>query len=232
MADSGWDSQGPGQQGYGYQQPSQPPGYEQQPAYPQPAYPQPGYPQPGYGPQPGYLDPYQQPGYPQPGYPAPGAVLPYQQPGYPPVQPGYQQVAQPSLYLDPVTGLTIPVGTEVASVGIRVGAFFLSLLFWLLAALTLEIAYIIWGAITWSNGQTPTQSLLGLRCWKLQEQQTATWGVMLLRGLGQWVIDSIAFGGLVSFIMMLVNKDRRTLYDHLSGVVVLRDPNKVLAARR
>jgi uncharacterized RDD family membrane protein YckC len=181
-----------------------------------------GYPQQGYGQQPGYP----QPGYPQQGYPAPGGALqPHQ-------QTGYQQVPQPALYLDPATGLTIPVGTEVASVGIRVGAFFLSVLFWLLAALTLEIAYIIWGAITWSNGQTPTQSVLGLRCWKLQEQQTASWGVMLLRGLGQWVIDSIAFGGLVSFIMMLVNKDRRTLYDHLSGVVVLRDPNKVLAPQR
>ena len=185
-----------------------------------------GYPQEGYGQQPGYPQSYPQPGYPQQGYPAPGGALqPYQ-------QAGYQQVAQPALYLDPVTGLTIPVGTEVASVGIRVGAFFLSVLFWFLAALTLEIAYIIWGAITWSNGQTPTQSVLGLRCWKLQEQQTASWGVMLLRGLGQWVIDSIAFGGLVSFIMMLVNKDRRTLYDHLSGVVVLRDPNKVLAPQR
>jgi uncharacterized RDD family membrane protein YckC len=204
MTDSGWEPQGYPQQGYG-----------QQPGYPQP-YPQPGYPQPG----------YQQPGYQQQGYPAPGGALqPYQ-------QPGYQQMPQPALYLDPVTGLTIPVGTEVASVGIRVGAFFLSALFWLLAALTLEIAYIIWGAITWSNGQTPTQSVLGLRCWKLQEQQTASWGVMLLRGLGQWVIDSIALGGLVSFVMMLVNKDRRTLYDHLSGVVVLRDPNKVLAPQR
>jgi uncharacterized RDD family membrane protein YckC len=215
MTDSGWESQGYGQQGYGQQ---------------------PGYPQQGYGQQPGYQDPYQQPGYPQQGYPQPG----YPQQGYPApggaLQPyqqtGYQQVPQPALYLDPVTGLTIPVGTEVASVGIRVGAFFLSMLFWILAALTLEIAYLIWGAITWSNGQTPTQSVLGLRCWKLQEQQTASWGVMLLRGLGQWVIDSIAFGGLVSFIMMLVNKDRRTLYDYLSGVVVLRDPNKVLAAQR
>jgi uncharacterized RDD family membrane protein YckC len=215
MTGSGWESPGYGQPGYG----------------------QPAYGQPGPGQQPDYQGPYyqpsyQQPGYQQPAYPVPGAMLPYQPLGYQPVQPGYQQMAQPALYLDPVTGLTIPVGTEVASVGIRVGAFFLSLLFWLLGALTLEIAYIIWGAVAWSNGQTPTQSVLGLRCWKLQEQRTASWGVMLLRGLSQWVIDSIAFGGLASFIMMLVNKDRRTLYDHISGVVVLRDPNKILAARR
>jgi hypothetical protein len=43
------------------------------------------------------------------------------------------------------------------------------------------------------------------------------------------VIDYIALGGLVSFVMMLVNKDRRTLYDHISGIVLLQDPNKVLA---
>ena len=33
----------------------------------------------------------------------------------------------------------------------------------------------------------------------------------------------------LAFVMMLVNKDRRTLYDHISGIVLLQDPNKVLA---
>jgi uncharacterized RDD family membrane protein YckC len=58
--------------------------------------------------------------------------------------------------------------------------------------------------------------------------QTATWGTMFLRGLCQWILDGIALGGLISFVMFLVNKDRRTLYDHVGGVVVLHDPNKAL----
>ncbi len=215
MTDSpGWQSQGYGQQGPQQDYGQQPGAYGQQPGYQQPgAYGQPGYQQPG---------PYGQPVYQQPGYQAPGAAMQaYQQPG------GYP--GQPGLYLDPITGLTIPQGTEVASVGYRVGAYFLSLL---LAFVTLGIGYWIWGAISWANGQTPTQQVLGLRCWKVQEATTASWMVMLLRGLGQVVLDYIAFGGLISFIMMLANKDRRTIYDHLAGVVVLRDPDKVLAPNR
>jgi uncharacterized RDD family membrane protein YckC len=219
MTDSGWGPQGYGQTGpqQGDYQQQQQQGYGQPPAYGQPAYDQQAYGQPA------YQDPtaYSQP--------SGGALQPYQQPAY--QAPGYGAAAPGGLYQDPVTGLTIPVGTEVASAGVRVGAFFLSVLFWFLASLTFELAYVIWGAITWGKGQTPTQAVLGLRCWKLQEQRTATWGEMLLRGLAEVVIDAIALGGLVSFVMMLVTRERRTLYDLLSGVVVLRDPNKVLAPR-
>ena len=149
--------------------------YGQQPGYQQPYQPQ------DYGQQPGYQQPYQQPAYQQPAYSTPGPLVPYQQPGY--QQPGYQQAVQPGLYTDPATGLAIPVGTQVASVGTRVGGYFLSVLFWFLASLTVEIAYLIWGAITWSNAQTPTQQVLSLRCWKIAEARPATWVEMLLRGV-------------------------------------------------
>jgi uncharacterized RDD family membrane protein YckC len=216
MTNSGWGPQGDGQQ-------------DPQQGYGQPGYGQQGYGEPGYGQQPGYQAPYQQPGYQQQAYSTAGPVVPYQQPGY--QQPGYPQGVQPALYTDPATGLTIPVGTEVASVGIRVGGYFLSVLFWFLASFTVEIAYLVWGAITWSNGQTPTQRVLSLRCWKIQEARPATWVEMLLRGVCE-VVELTIIAGLASFIMMLANKDRRTLYDLLSGVVVLHDPNKVLAPTR
>jgi uncharacterized RDD family membrane protein YckC len=249
MTDSGWGpqsygqqdpQQGYGQPGSGQQEPQSGYGqqetqrlYGQQPGYQQPYQPQ-DYGQPGYGQQPGYQDPYQQPGYQQPAYQqptysTPGLVVPYQQPGY--QQPGYQQGLRPALYTDPATGLNIPVGTQVASVGIRVGGYFLSVLFWFIASFTAEIAYLIWGAITWSNGQTPTQQVLSLRCWKIQEARPATWLEMLLRGVCE-VVELSLIAGLASFIMMLATKDRRTLYDHISGVVVLHDPNKVLAPQR
>jgi len=204
MTDQGWNTPAYGQPG---------------PQTPPPGAPQPGYQAPGFQAPPGYQQPadFQSGGYPQPGG--------YLQPA-PPV-PGYQ-AARPGMVFDPVTGLTIPQGTQVASVGIRIGAFFLS---GLLGLVTLGIGYMIWGIITWANGQTPTQQVLGIRCWKPQEGVTANWGTMFLWGLSRSVIDSIAFGGLVSLVMMLANKDRRTLYDHISGVVLLQDPNKVLAPK-
>jgi uncharacterized RDD family membrane protein YckC len=192
--------------------------------------PQPGYQQPGAYQQPGYQQPsggYQQPGYPQPGaygqqpgYQAPGAIQPYQQPD------GYPGGAQPGLYLDQLSGLQLPQGTELATPGIRIGAYFLGAL---LCSVTLGIGYIIWAMFTWSNGQSPVQQVLGLRCWKPQQQTTATWGTMFLRGLifalGGW----IPLVNLISFVIFLTSKERRALHDSAAGIVVLRDPDKVLA---
>lgn len=202
MTDQGWNTPAYGSPG---------------PQTPPPGAPAPGYQAPGYQAPPGYQQPadFQSGGYQQPGG--------YLQPA--PPMPGYQS-APGGLFLDPATGLTIPEGTQVASVGIWIGAFFLS---FVLSLITLGIGYLIWGAITWANGQTPTQQVLGIRCWRMQENTVASWGQMFLWGLSRSVIDYIAFGGLVSFVMMLVNKDRRTLYDHISGIVLLQDPNKVLA---
>jgi uncharacterized RDD family membrane protein YckC len=202
MTDSGW-----GPQGYGQPGPQQG-GYQQQPGYG----PQPGYPDPAAGQQPGG---YQ--GFPQ----QPGGLQPYQQPGY--------QAAGPGLYVDPASGLSLPQGTELASPGIRIGSFFLAIL---LSIVTLGIGYVIWGLIAWGGGQTPTQMVLGLRCWKVQEGRVANWGDMFLRGLCHALCNWIPLANLASFIMMLASKDRRTLYDLMSGVVVLRDPNKVLAPPR
>jgi uncharacterized RDD family membrane protein YckC len=168
---------------------------------------------------PGAVPEYQPPAgqaYPQGGMmPAPGYVMPGM-----PVMP-----TPPGMYYDAASGLTLPNGTQLASPGLRIGAYFLAGLLWII---TLFIGYAIWGLITWGDGRTPTQQVLGMRCWKPQTGTNATWGTMFLRGLSMAVIDEIAFGGLVSFVMFLVNRDRRTLYDHISGVVVLHDPNKVL----
>ena len=42
------------------------------------------------------------------------------------------------------------------------------------------------------------------------------------------IVDYIASGRIVSFIMLLVSAGRRTLYDHICGRVVRHDPNNVL----
>ena len=129
------------------------------------------------------------------------------------------------MYFDAASGLTLPNGTELASHGRRIGAYFLAGLLWIV---TLIIGYAIWGLITWKRGRTPVQQLLGLRCWNTREMRAASWGIMLVRGLCMSFLDGLALGGLVSFVLFLANKDRRTLYDMVSGVVVVRDPENVL----
>jgi uncharacterized RDD family membrane protein YckC len=132
------------------------------------------------------------------------------------------------MYVDPASGLVLPNGTQLASPGRRIGAYFLGLLLSLVCLILLGLPYLIWGAISWSKGQTPTQQILKTRYWNPNTRTTATWGTMALGQIIGRIVDYIAFGGIVSFIMLLVSADRRTLYDHICGCVVLHDPNNVL----
>jgi uncharacterized RDD family membrane protein YckC len=188
---------------------------------------------PDYGQQPpvgqAYQQPYQQPpagqAYPQPqagqGYPQ-APMVPagaYGMPGLgtAPVPPG--------CYFDQLSGLVLPNGTTLAPVGRRIGAYFLGAL---LAIVTLGIGYLIWGAITWSNGQSPVQQVLNLQVWKPQERVNATWGTMFLRGLGYVVVAYIPFANLVSFFLFVSGREHRGLHDSIASTIVLYDPNKVL----
>jgi uncharacterized RDD family membrane protein YckC len=36
---------------------------------------------------------------------------------------------------------------------------------------------------------------------------------------------------LISLILMITGKERKSLHDHIAGTVVLRDPNQVLAGK-
>lgn len=183
------------------------PAYQQQPtgqAYPQQPFGQ-AYPQ----------QPTSQ-AYPQ------GAMVPadaYGTPGMVPPQ------VPPGFYHDQLSGLVLPNGTVLAPVGRRIGAYFLGAL---LSLVTLGIGYIIWGAITWSKGQSPVQQLLGLQVWKPQERANATWGTMFLRGLAYAFLGWIPFANLVSFFLFASGKEHRGLHDSIASTIVLHDPNKVL----
>lgn len=239
-------------QGQGYQpgqpypqgqQPPQDQGYGQQPGqgYGQQAYPQDqgqAYGQ-GYGQQPPQGQPYGQP--PQPGQaygqPQGQPYSPYGQ-GYTPAPPvpaeyGYGQPGVPvpqGLYYDQHTGLAIPNGTEVASIGRRIGAYFLAIP---LSIVTLGIGYLIWGLIVWGNGQTPALQVLGMRCWRPETRQIAGWGTMALREIIGRLAESILgiFTAIPAFVMWLSNKERRAWHDLIAGTVVLHDPNKVLTTK-
>lgn len=148
--------------------------------------------------------------------------------GYAPVPtPG----GPPGTYFDQTTGLWIPEGTTLASAGRRIGAWFLGAL---LVIVTLVIGYLIWSLVVWGRGQTPKYQVLGMRCYKPQEGRVAGFGDMVLREVvGYYLIDWITsrVADLVSFILVLVRGDRKTLADMVAGTVVLHDPNKVLAPR-
>jgi uncharacterized RDD family membrane protein YckC len=132
------------------------------------------------------------------------------------------------MYFDPVSGLNLPDGTELAPVGRRIGSYFLAIP---LALVTLGIGYVIWGLVIWGRGQTPTQQVLGMRTWHPQTGQNATWWRMALReivgGIATGILSFIT--ELTSFILMVTGRERKCLADHVASTVVLRDPQNRLA---
>lgn len=204
------------------------PNIPQQPgAYPQPDMypPQPGMPPPPQGmPQQGMAPP--QPGMgappPQAGYYPPAPVVPMAAYGQP------NLAVLPGMYYDQASGLQLPDQTELASVGRRIGAYFLAIP---LAIVTLGIGYIIWALIVWGRGQTPALQVLGMRCWRTETNRIADWGYMALREIVGGFVEDLVFGlvAIVSFILMCTRPDRRSIHDLIAGTIVLYDPNKVLA---
>jgi uncharacterized RDD family membrane protein YckC len=154
-------------------------------------------------------------------------------PQAPPVPAGYGYGAQPQMavpqgmYYDPTSELLLPEGVQLASVGRRVGAFFLA---YLLFVVTLGIGFIIWGLIAWGKGRSPAFQVLGLRCWRPADGRPATWGTMALRDIVGSIAQSILsfITALISFILFLTGKQHKSLLDLVGGTVVVYDPNNIL----
>jgi hypothetical protein len=238
------------QPGRGYNQPPQGQGYNQPPPGQGYGQPQPGQ---GYGQPPpgqGYGQPQPGQGYGQPspgqGYNQPGQGQGYGQPGEaygqmppapaftaaPAVAQGYGQYpaagVPQGMHVDQESGLLLPDGTELASVGRRIGAYFLAIP---LAIVTLGIGYIIWGLIAWGNGQTPALQVLGMRVWRPETNRVAGFWHMALREIVGRIAEGIlsAITEIVSFVMFVTSKDRKSLHDHGAGTDDHSDPNKTLA---
>jgi uncharacterized RDD family membrane protein YckC len=121
----------------------------------------------------------------------------------------------------------LPEGTQLASHGRRIGAYFLAVP---LTVVTLGVGYIIWGLIVWGRGQTPTYQVLAMRCWRPETGRVAGWWWMALREIVGSLLESLLgiFTEALSFILFLATRERRTLHDMVAGTIVLHDPNKVL----
>jgi hypothetical protein len=88
------------------------------------------------------------------------------------------QPVPPEMYLDQQSGLVLPQGTQLATPGRRIGAFFLAIP---LVIITLGIGYVVWGLLVWPNGQTPALQVLGMRCFRPEDNRVAGFGWMALR---------------------------------------------------
>jgi uncharacterized RDD family membrane protein YckC len=150
-----------------------------------------------------------------------------------PAEYGYGQypasAVPQGMYFDQLSGLALPDGTQLASVGRRIGAYFLAIP---LAIVTLGIGYIIWGLIAWGNGQTPALQVLGMRVWRPETNRVAGFWYMALREIIGRIADGILsfITAITSFVLFVAGKEHKSLHDHIAGTVVLYDPNKVLAS--
>jgi uncharacterized RDD family membrane protein YckC len=162
--------------------------------------------------------------------PPPGQAPPYAGlPAAPPVPYGYGQVAVPQgMYIDQESGLMLPEGTQLASIGRRIGAYFLAIP---LCIVTLVIGYLIWGLIVWGNGQTPALQVLGMRCWRPETNRVPGFWIMALREIAGGILENLL--GMItlitSFVLMVAGRERKSIHDYIAGTVVLYDPEKVLA---
>jgi uncharacterized RDD family membrane protein YckC len=125
-----------------------------------------------------------------------------------------------------MSNVALPPGVQLASVGRRIGSYFLSIV---LVIVTLVIGYVIWGLIAWGKGTSPAWQVLGLKAYNPQTGHPATWGKMALRNIVGGIVQGIlgAITSLISFIMFLASGDHKSIPDNIAGVIVVHDPNKV-----
>lgn len=166
----------------------------------------------------------------QPGQPPRYGPPPGQPYGAYPPAPAYSLPAQTDAagrVFDPASGLYLPPGTQLASVGRRVGAYFLALP---LVIITLGIGYLIWGLVLWGQGTTPALRVLGMKVYRVDNGTVPGFGRMALREIVGRIVDVILnfITLLISFIMFVTGDKRQSLHDMIASTTVLYDPNKVL----
>ena len=112
---------------------------------------------------------------------------------------------------------------ELASIGQRIGTYFLDLL---IGIFTLIIGWLIWFAIVAPKGQTPGMSIVKVRCVD-ETGATASSGQMWLRqlvyqGLVYFLAGIIIpFASLVGYCWAFWDKDRQTLHDKMARTFVV-----------
>jgi uncharacterized RDD family membrane protein YckC len=142
------------------------------------------------------------------------------------IKAGYEQfvppTAPPGMWFDPDSWLILPQGVRLASKGRVAASWFLAIG---LFAVTLGIGYLAWALVTWGQGQTPAQRMLGLRCWRRDTSRVAGREHMALRQTTGLLLNGELAIGL---FIWLSATDLNSVGDFFAGTVVLHDPNHVL----
>ena len=142
------------------------------------------------------------------------------------IKAGYEQFVPPpvppGMWFDPDSWLILPQGARLASKGRVAASWFLAIG---LFAVTLGVGYLAWAAVTWGQGQTPAQRLLGLCCWHRDTSRVADRKHMALRQITGLLLNGEAASGL---FIWLFARELNSVGDFFAGTVVLHDPNHVL----
>jgi uncharacterized RDD family membrane protein YckC len=91
---------------------------------------------------------------------------------------------------------------------------------------TAGIGYIVWSLLTWGQGRSPAQRMLGLRCWLPLADEMAGWSDMSVRQISGFCLNGqLALG----FFIWLFDGSLRSAGDALADTIVLSDPDGILA---
>jgi hypothetical protein len=142
------------------------------------------------------------------------------------IKVGYEQFVPPTvppgMWFDRDTWLILPRGVRPASKGRVAASWFLAIG---LFAVTLGVGYLAWATVTWGQGQTPAERLLGLCCWRRDTSRLADRGRMALRQVtGLLLNGELLMGPLI----WLGSKELNSVGDFFAGTVVLHDPDQLL----
>jgi uncharacterized RDD family membrane protein YckC len=116
----------------------------------------------------------------------------------------------------------LPEDAPPAGVGRVVAVYALAVALFIV---TLGIGYLAWSVVTWGQGQTPAQRILGLRCWDRKTGRVAGRWRMALRQFTGVLLNGQA---LIGVFILLSDMNAVSVGDVLAGTVVLRDPDDVI----
>ena len=145
------------------------------------------------------------------------------------VKSGYEPFSRPpvppGMYFDRGSWLVLPQRTRPARISQVIAAYTLAVLLFIL---TLGAGYLIWALVTWGQGQTPAQRLLGLRCWRPDTGRVADRKHMAIRQ-----VTGLLFNGeaLMGVFILFIGESLNSVGDFFAGTTVLHDPDNVLLNR-
>jgi len=103
------------------------------------------------------------------------------------------------------------------------GAWFLGLA---LFVATLGVGYLAWSVVTWRQGRTPAQRMLGLRCWLPLADRVAGRTDMAVRQISGAGLNGVLLSGV---FVWLFGQPLRSVGDIIADTLIVSDPTGVLA---